>query len=53
MHVGEIIGERRVERRPVLFTHRLEAAVVGTENVGFGGYCHGDLLATGMVRRVY
>ena len=24
-----------------------------TQNVGVGSYCHGDLLATGMVRRVY
>src|SRR5438477_8924861 len=33
MHVGEIVGERRVERGPVALPHRLEAAVVGAENV--------------------
>src|SRR5467141_106344 len=40
MNVRQIVGEPSVERGPVALPHRLEAAVVGTENVV--GLSHGS-----------
>src|SRR5262249_26113440 len=48
VHVRQVVGERGVERRPVLAAHGIEATVVGTEHFGFdrgrGGSCwtHGS-----------
>src|SRR5262249_33142569 len=37
VHVREIVGQRRVERRPVLAAHGVEATVVGLKHFGFDG----------------
>ena len=34
VHVGQVVGERRVEAGPVTLAHGFETAVVGFENLG-------------------
>src|SRR5437763_1955246 len=38
VHVDQVVGQRGVERRPVLLHHRLDASVVGGQHVALGAH---------------
>src|SRR5262249_32601699 len=54
VHIGQVVGQGRVERRPVAASHCLEAAVVGAQDVSLDPgqrsrhRCHDILLAGGL-----